>query len=351
MYYQYLLNLIRRLLRKQAVRELKINPSGARRIICYRGVQKWSLSFVWRSLESTSAFGRSSNTVEAFACDTTDELRQLFCASDAFVVVLSHVHLPVVLQAGIPPSRVIYYFAHITMNKHYPKLKKLHAVLAQNMFERNLAVIRGVKPEKAHYFPAGVDRRLFFPPAFISDANCDVDVLFASAYVSPDNVGYYFRKQVRFQIDLASALAKQGLRTVFLGPGWDQASSLIHPLVRLYDPPYSSYPEWMRKSRLLCSVAVQEGGPLSFPEGLACGCSMLSVMTGLPLSFSPGVEGVWHMPIDANIDEWTEQINKILATPRASSWPKDGKREQFLKQADFEQLGQQLRSVCFPDPV
>jgi hypothetical protein len=176
-------------------------------------------------------------------------------------------------------------------------------------------------------------------------------VLFVGAYVSPDRVGYHYRKQCQFQIDLANALAQQGLRTVFLGPGWDQASDLINPAVRLHDAPYSSYPEWMRQSRLLCSVAVQEGGPLSFPEGLACGCSTLSVMTGLPLSFNPGVEGVWHMPIDANVDEWSEQINKILDTPRPCSWPKDGKREQFLIRADYEQLGQQLRSVCFPDPM
>ena len=67
-------------------------------------------------------------------------------------LVLSHVHLPIVLQAGVPPSRIIYYFAHVVMDKHCPKLKKFHAVLSQNMFERGLAVIRGVKEEKAHFF-------------------------------------------------------------------------------------------------------------------------------------------------------------------------------------------------------
>ena len=172
-------------------------------------------------------------------------------------------------------------------------------------------------------------------------------MLFVGAHVDPDRAGYHFRKQCQFQIDLANALVSQRLRIVFLGPGWDKASASIHPLVKLHDAPHSSYPEWMRQSRLLYSVAVQEGGPLSFPEGLACGCSMLSAMTGLPLSFSSGVEGVWHMPAGADIDEWSDQINKILATPRPCSWPADGKREQFLRQADYEQLGQRLRAVLF----
>lgn len=57
------------------------------------------------------------------------------------------------------------------------------------------------------------------------------------------------------------------------------------------------------------------------------------------------------MPAGADIDEWSDQINKILATPCPCSWPADGKREQFLRQADYEQLGQRLRAVCFPESI
>ena len=155
-------NSIRRLLGRKDSREFQGDPCGVKRVICYRGGEKWSLSFVWRSLESAKAFACSPHIVNACSCDSLAELRQLFCTSDAFVVVLSHVHLPVVLKAGFPPSRIIYYFAHICMDKKLPKLKKLHAVLAQNMFEHNLALMRGVETERVHFFPAGVDRRLFF---------------------------------------------------------------------------------------------------------------------------------------------------------------------------------------------
>lgn len=331
-----------------ALFSLSPRTDGARKIIYY-STGRWSLGFVWRGVASSRALSVLPGRPEVAVCDSIEELKRLFSCSNAYVFVMSGSRIGEVLRAGIPPQRIVYYAPHVEVNKVVPRVKELHAILTQSLFEYNLFLSKGVKSCRVHHFPAGVNRSMFCPPSFISESDCAIDVLFVGSSYSFRQVGERFRKGYALQLDLVRCLAKCGLRVAVVGPGWNEEKGLMSSQVRVLDPPYSDYPSLMRSARLLCSVAVQEGGPLSFPEALACGCSTLSLMTGLPLEFAPGSEGVWHMRMGASAEEWLLKIQSILSVERPSSWPSNGVREAFLRSSDYEQLGRQLVSVCFPE--
>lgn len=330
-----------------ALFSLSCRAGGVKRIIYY-STGRWSLGFVWRGVASSRALTVFSGRPEVAICNSIEELKRLFSSSNAYVFVMSGSRIGEVLRAGVSPQRIVYYAPHVEVNKVVPRVKELYAILAQSMSEYNLFLAKGVEPSRVHHFPAGVDRSAFFPPQKISESACAIDVLFVGSSYSSRQVGERFRKGYSLQIELLSRLAECGLRVAVVGPGWGEDQVLIPAQVQVLDPPYSDYPDLMRSARLLCSVAVQEGGPLSFPEALACGCSTLSMMTGFPLQFASGCEGVWHMPMGASADEWLVKIQSILAQERPASWPLDGAPEAFLRSADYEQLGHQLVSVCFP---
>ena len=330
-----------------ALFSLSPNADGAKKIIYY-STGRWSLGFVWRGLVSSQALCALPGRPEVVSCDSIVELKRLFSSSNAFVFVMSGARIGEVLRAGVPPQRIVYYAPHVEVNKIVPRVKELHAILTQSLFEHNLFLSKGVEGHRVHHFPAGVNRSIFWPPQLISESDCKIDVLFAGSSYSLRQVGERFRKGYVLQLDLLRRLSERGLRVAVVGPGWSDERDLIPSQVQVLDPPYSDYPDLMRSARLLCSVAVQEGGPLSFPEAIACGCSTLSMMTGFPLEFTPGTEGVWHMRMGASADEWLMKICAILAKERPSSWPMNGAREAFLRSADYEQLGRQLVSVCFP---
>ena len=329
-----------------ALISLSPRADGIKKIIYY-STGRWSLGFVWRGLISSQALSSSVGRPEVETCDSISDLKRAFTASNSYVLVMSGRRIAEVLRAGIPPQRIVYYAPHIEINKSVPRVKELHAVLTQSLFEFNLFLAKGLDPVKVHHFPAGVNRHLFYPPQAISDSDCNLDVLFVGSSYSERQVGERFRKGYALQLELTRRLAESGLRVAVVGPGWDQCAGLSDSRVQVLNVPYSDFPDLMRSTRLLCSVAVQEGGPLSFPEALASGCSTLSMMTGLPLGFASGCEGVWHMPMGATAEDWLVKIRWILSQLRPSSWPSSGVREQFLRKADYEHLGQMLSSICF----
>lgn len=330
-----------------ALFSLSPHTDGDKKIIYY-STGRWSLGFVWRGLLSSKALSPSLGGLKVASCNSMKELKQLFRTSNSYVLVMSGRRIADVLRAGISPHRIVYYAPHIEINKTVPRVKELYAVLTQSLFEYNLFLTKGVKPRKVHHFPAGVNRSLFYPPQYISEEQCNVDVLFVGSSYSAHQIGERFRKGYALQVELLHRLAECGLTVAVVGPGWDESKDLNDSRIRVLDPPYSDFPSLMRSTRLLCSVAVQEGGPLSFPEALACGCSTLSMMSGFPLGFASGCEGVWHMPMGATADEWLSKIHLILSQDRPSHWPSSGVREQFLQSADYELLGKKLSSICFP---
>ena len=84
-------------------------------------------------------------------------------------------------------------------------------------------------------------------------------------------------------------------------------------------------------------------------EGLASGCLMLSVPTGFAAEFQSGNDGIWHLPITANAQQWSEQIQYCLKTTSENELMVGGSlspaRKAFLKEASFDYLAQQLSQI------
>jgi glycosyltransferase involved in cell wall biosynthesis len=322
---------------------------GPRCLVGYLGDKDWSLSFIWKDLIAT----RAMEGVRCVQALDPEQLKDAFQGADAYVLVLSHGHLKTVLQAGVPPERVLLYFDHVRLGKRLRGLKGLGAVLAQNWFELELLAIAGAQPETLHHFPVGVDRRLFYPPEVKGDTAApsrSLDVVFLGQYVPARIASYHRRKRIAFEADLASALVEAGLRVAILGPGWEGAEHPLHPDVQCLDLPHADFGALLRSARLVCSVSAQEGGPLSFLEGLACGCLMVSTMTGFALDFASGWDGIWHVPLRAPREAWVERIQSVLAEEQPQVGSLSAGREQVLQEADFEGLAAKLVGLCWPRP-
>lgn len=86
-----------------------------------------------------------------------------------------------------------------------------------------------------------------------------------------------------------------------------------------------------------------------FLEALASGGLMLSVSTGFAAEFQSDSNGIWHLPITANAQQWYEQIQSCLKTASENELMVGGSlssaREAFLEEASFDHLAQQLRQI------
>ena len=332
---------------------VRCSAQGPRRLIAYLtgGSQGWILEFLWRDLTATAVWGEQ-DAPELLVVSDRDSLAAAMDGANALVVVMFQGHLQRLLRDGIPAERVILYLSHLRIGLALPDLNRLHAVLALNGQEQALLRIAGVESQRLHWFPAGYDPAKFFPGPLLEQR--PIDVLLVGRYVPKANPNYHERKRFPLVCELAGLLIGQGLRVVVLGSGWQRCDYPLPAAVDVRDVPHGDYGAIYRQARLVCSVSAQEGGPVSFLEGLASGCLMLSVPTGFAADFQCGVDGIWHLPLSASAAQWCEQIQHCLqhglqrGQADAGLAAVDGspQRQAYLRQAQFEQLARQLRQLC-----
>lgn len=321
---------------------------GAKRLICFRKKSKrkpWILEFLWRDICATDCV-QSRDDVEFFFVDTIELLRRLVKGCDAYVLVFDS-QLALLHAAGIPLGRIILYYPHVRAGLLLPGLKRVHAILCLNHFERALCLHEGVDVNRIHVFPAGYSAALFDNSSAAPLSERPRDVLFVARYVTRDWSGAYpVRKRYEFLCSLANALALSGRRVAILGPGWSNCEYELLPQVELVECDHDLYPEQYQQTKLVCSVSAQEGGPVSFVEGLASGCLLLSTPSGFASEFCSGKDGIWLMPLSACVQNWLDQVTACLS---GTDHDVHGRaRRDFLQKAEFEALAFQLLRLCFP---
>ncbi len=310
----------------------------------------WILDFLWRDLQAQ--FG----SIQSIGCDIAGdegELRHFIRHHDVYVVAMGIKFLNQLIEFGIPEKRIVLYHTHVRLGLPLDRLEELHGVLVLNHFERELVSMRKVKKERIHIFPAGYDPCLFGPN--VQDGvnqdpvHRDIDVLFVGRYrFGPD--GYYHkRKRYFLQVQIVNRLIAIGLNVAILGRDWECCEYPLDQRVRVIDLPHAETPEIYKRSRLVCSVAAQEGGPVSFLEGMASGCLMLSTPTGFPADIQAGELGSWLMPIGADCEAWCIQITRLLWNIEPLNSEVLNQRLELLRPAQFSSLSRQLVSICFSD--
>ena len=324
------------------------SPDGPHRLVAYltEGSQGWILDFLWRDISASGVWGEKDSPELCVASDR-DSLAAVMEGANAFVLVMFQGHLNQLLRDGIPAERVILYLSHVRIGLALPDLNQLHAVLALNAQEQALLMIQGMDSRLLQRFRAGFDPNLFFPGPPLNQRA--IDVLVVGRYVGSYNNNYHRRKRFSFLCDLLAILVDKDIQVALIGPGWDSCEYPLPSAVQQIDCSHPAYGAVYRSSRLVISVAAQEGGPVSFLEGLASGCLMLSVPTGFAAEFQSGENGIWHLPITANAQKWCEQIQFCLKAASENELIVGGSlspaREAFLGEASFDHLAQQLRQI------
>jgi glycosyltransferase involved in cell wall biosynthesis len=276
---------------------------------------------------------------------------------DVYVLLLDLKHLAVVLQSGFPPERIIFYHTHVRLGVEALGLDRVHAVLALNRFEQNLLHMRKVEARRIHCFPAGFDPNVFFvsstPGGDTSDVQglnaCRHDVLFVGRYRSGRDGYYHKRKRYGFQVALAHRLVELGWRLAFLGPGWEACEYGLDERVECLQVDHADYGSVYRSARLVCCVSAQEGGPVSYLEGMACGCLMVSTPTGFAADLESGSMGSWLLPLSASVEEWAQKIASLLQSDVPSRVDLARDRAELLVAAQFPVLARQLVNLCWPE--
>lgn len=309
------------------------------------GSQGWILDYLWRDLcNAMQGIGHGDLTLATAA--STAELAEQIHGCNAYVLVMFQGHLRRLLRDGMPPERVLLYFTHVRLGLALPDLRKLRAVLVPNAFEQALVEMQGVVPAKVHRFPAGYDPRLFHPPQ--EGYPRLIDVLFVGRYQSVEKNSYYYRrKRFGFQVALANQLVAHGLTVTILGDHWQHSREPLDPRVQCLVQPHASYGEVYRQARLVCSVAAQEGGPVSFLEGLASGCLMLSTPTGFAGDWMSDSDGVHQLPLTATVEDWRECVMSCLRMDHTQEPSLSSARQAFLREASFPRLAERLGEICW----
>lgn len=305
--------------------------------------QGWILDYLWRDLcrELDQIPGVETGMVAG-----PQQLIVTVRGRDVYVVALSINDLKALLDQGFPPERTIFYHTHVRLGVELEKLDLLRGVLVLNGFERELVAMRKVQRQRIHLFPAGYSPDLFRLPE--SSSPKTIDVLFVGRYRQGKNGYYHQRKRYGFQVRLAEQLLQQGLSVAFLGKDWEHCEYRLDSRIQLLEVPHNNYGKVYAQTRLVCSVAGQEGGPVSFLEGLACGCLMVSVPTGFINDLPLAQAACWTLPMLASEQTWAGEIVQILADHQQITAAEQTTRERYLFHAHFSSLAQQLVAICWP---
>jgi len=319
-------------------------------LVAYLPMQNrgWILYFLWRDLQA------QFSCIKSVGCEIAGdeaELRQFIGRHDIYVVAMGLKFLDELIEFGVPEKRIVFYHTHVRLGLPLDRIDRLHAVLVLNHFEKELVSMRKVKKERIHVFPAGYDPCLFAgnDQDGISQqcGERNIDVLFVGRYREGSDGYYHKRKRYGLQVQIVNRLIMMGLNVAILGHDWECCEYSLDQRVRLIDLPHSETPKVYKNSRLVCSVAAQEGGPVSFLEGMASGCLMLSSPTGFPADIQSGELGSWLMPLRADCEAWCMQITMLLSNNELLNEDVFRQRFEILRPAQFSALARQLVSICF----
>ena len=318
---------------------------GTKCLLAYLPVrqQGWILDFLWKDLCQQLIL---IPKLEAGIASSPQDLASKSFGKDVFVIAMGLKHLNELIEMGFPPERIVFYHTHVRLGLAIKKLDLLHAILVLNGFERELIAMRKVQRDRIHLFPAGYNESLFSSPE--QQVARPIDVLFVGRYRRGKDGYYHQRKRYSFQVELAHQLLDQGMNVAFLGNDWEECEYGLDARLQLFNVEHLNYAEIYRQSRLVCSVAGQEGGPVSFLEGMACGCLMVSSPTGFITDLNADRVACWTLPMVDSAKDWADSIQHILANNSFPTSAQQLNRESYLETAKFSSLALQLVGICWP---
>lgn len=307
-----------------------------------KGSDGWILEFLFRDI---------SKYAQRNVFIVTKSVQELslyyFSAQDAFVVSMHQSFVSQILSAGIPSIDVASFYTHSRIGLDLTALSQIRAVLPMNTSEAAMLLLGNINPSAIRVFPAGYDNKLFNSNIDSGNKNRPIDILFVCRYEDPENRHYYLRKNYHLLIELTKTLNQCGYKVAILGKGWDSCcDDDFKQAFEYYDMGHNNYASIYRSSKLLLIPSLQEGGPVSWLEAMACGCLTLSSSSGFPAELRNGQLGSFLMPIKSSVMEWVDEVSHILSLYGDPDIIDISGREIFLKPATFPELANVIESIA-----
>lgn len=307
-----------------------------------KGSDGWILEFLFRDI---SKYAQRNNFIVANSIQ--DLSLYYFTAQEALVVSMHQSFVTQILSAGIPSIDVASFYTHSRIGLDLAALSRIKAVLPMNTTEATMLILGNINPSAIRVFPAGYDNKLFNSNIDSGNKDRPIDILFVCRYEDPENRHYYLRKNYHLLIELTKALNKCGHKVAILGKGWDSCcDDDFKQAFEYFDLEHTNYASIYRSSKLLLIPSLQEGGPVSWLEAMACGCLTLSTSSGFPTELRNGQLGSFLMPIKASVMEWVEEVSHILSLYGDPELIDIFGREIFLKPATFPELANVIESIA-----
>lgn len=306
------------------------------------GTEGWILQFLFEDL---SRFARSTDFILAH---TIAELQLRYYASDRAIVLSMHPSfLPSLLSSGVPANDLYAFYTHSRVSLGMCGMDAIGGLFPMNSCEAATLSLSSINPSRIRVFPAGYDSFLFTAGPDRPFSSRDIDVLFVGRYVGRENDHYYKRKNYELVIPLAKELARSGLKVVTLGKDWEQCGDDdFMAVVERLNLPHSQYPTVYGRSKLYVSASIQEGGPVSWLEAMACGCLTLSNPTGFALELRSGELGAYLMSQNSSVADWICNVHSILNNILTMGNVDMQLRQQFLTPASFQELAIILEEIA-----
>jgi glycosyltransferase involved in cell wall biosynthesis len=308
-----------------------------------RGSEGWILQFLFEDIARCS---RSAHFVLTY---TIPDVQSVFYASKKAIIFTLHPSfIPELVYNRLPVNSIFTFYTHtrLTLDIWRTHLHEIGGILPMNSSEATTLYLSHVNPSRIRVFPAGFDGALFPGEPAVHGLERDIDVLFVGRYVDASNLHYYERKNYQLLIPLAKELAKLGLTVAILGKGWEKCNDkLFLDSVELFHVSHEYYPSIYNRSKLFVNVSLQEGGPVSWLEAMACGCLTLSNPTGFALELRTGELKSYLMSLNATLQDWLEAVLGILEHSGDLVDIDMPKRNEFLEPARFQELAKVLESI------
>jgi glycosyltransferase involved in cell wall biosynthesis len=307
-----------------------------------KGSDGWILEFLFRDI---SKYAQRYDFIVASSIQ--DLSLYYFSAQEAFVVSMHQSFVPQILNAGIPSIDVASFYTHSRIGLDLAALSRIRTVLPMNTTEAAMLILGNITPSAIRVFPAGYDNKLFNSNIDSRNKARPIDILFVCRYEDPENRYYYLRKNYHLLIELTKVLNQCGYKVAILGKGWDSCcDDDFKQAFEYFEVDHNNYPSIYRRSKLLLIPSLQEGGPISWLEAMACGCLTLSTSSGFPAELRNGQLGSFLMPINSSVMEWVEEVSHILSFYGDPDLIDISGREAFLKPATFPELADVIESIA-----
>lgn len=298
------------------------------------------LEFLFNDIARSS---KSENTEYLLTANIFTIKTILHFNPDSLVLSLHQNLLQSLLHHGVPCQSICCFYTHSRLTTSLGSILKMNIKmwLPMNFTEANALLLSGVNPSHILRFPAGIDLTLFGNSSEALPTRC-YDIVVSLKYPELMHGHYYDRKNYNILVPLINLLASAGLKVAIVGKGWSKSN--LHQSVNIFffDLPHFSTSNVYLQSKIYISLALQEGGPISFLEASACGCLCLCSPTGFALDFGHSADlGYYLLPSNASCKRIYEMINQLIVLSN------DNMHEQLIlkRKVDLESYSFSFHSL------